>query len=98
MDLILQYLTRLREEGWTVVRQPYSCEGDSCVESYVQILNVPRERLVEVEDKAYDIAFTLWGENPLPLILGVMTPEKTRAAFPQVDPQVNVSPAESDPT
>lgn len=46
------------------------------------VKNVPGVRFIEVETSIQDKAASLWPEQALPVMIRVLTPEKTRALFP----------------
>ena len=57
---------------------PYACEEDPAISWRLWILDVPRDQLCKVQDEAIEHALDLFGEEPLPLLVSVATPEKTR--------------------
>lgn len=57
--------------------QPCAYEEDRDIKWRLWLLNVPREELIRVQDETLDLAIELYGDNHLPVLIGVATPEKT---------------------
>ncbi len=62
--------------------RPYGHEDLPGVEGFLYVLNVPDERLAEVEDFAIGTAMDLWGEEVVPFLVSAVGPENTRLCFP----------------
>lgn len=71
-----------RYPGTRVELRPTSDEEDPAIRAFLWILEVPVERLCEVEDLAIDRALDLYGDDPLPFHVTAASPETTAKYFP----------------
>jgi hypothetical protein len=71
-----------RWPGTRVEMRPCSDEEDPAIRAFLWILDVPVERLCEVEDFAIGRAFELYGDEPLPFHVSAASPETTAKHFP----------------
>lgn len=55
----------------------HGSDDDDAITHFIWLLDVPEHRLCEVQDAAIDLAFKIYGDNPLPFFVGVASPEKT---------------------
>lgn len=62
---------------------PYSCEDDPSIRWRLWVLDVPRDKLCEVQDLALMAALELYEDETLPVLVSVATPAKTKELFPQ---------------
>ncbi len=55
----------------------YGSDDDPDIQYFIWLLNVPREQLCEVQDRAIYLALDIYEDGPLPFCIGVADPEKT---------------------
>ena len=78
-------LERLRQELPEVrlhVRE-YRDEEDPALEAVVHLLDVPVDRLVAVEDRAWAVAREVVGDGPLPVLFAALGPAQSAVHFPR---------------
>lgn len=68
----------IQQVGRQVVAVPYGSDDDDTIQHFIWILNVPHEKLCEVHDQAIELALDIYEDGPLPFVIGVADPEKTR--------------------
>ncbi len=71
-----------RYRGTRIELRPTSDEEDPAIRAFLWILDVPGEKLCEVEDFAIDRALDLYGDDPLPFHVTAASPETSAKYVP----------------
>lgn len=73
----------VRSVGHQTLALPYESDDDELITHFVWLLHISRADLCDVEDRATELAFRIFGSDPLPFFIGVATPEKTKTLLAQ---------------
>jgi len=83
-DKVLEFLGLLESKypDFTVIRLPYSSEGDDSISSFIHILGVPKSMLTQVSEASWSLALDVFKDEPIPFLLTTVDPESSLAHFP----------------
>lgn len=85
--------------SFPVVTRKFSRRDDPGVEHLVHILGVPHAALSSVASEAWDLAFALYGNAPVPFLLTTLPPETSAVHFPSTYGECGITEAtEVNPT
>ena len=78
------FLDRVRSEwpGYPVSIRPWVSEDDPSIRYFIDILNVPEREHSRVEDRAWKLAFEIYGEQSIPFHMTTCDPATSATYFP----------------
>jgi hypothetical protein len=77
------YLSRLRQEfpRYVLVVEPFRNPDEEPIEHFLHLLEVPEDDLLSSSGRALEIAFDMYGDDPLPFHLTSLDPEISRQYY-----------------
>ncbi|MCC6407739.1 MAG: hypothetical protein IT453_11270 [Planctomycetes bacterium] len=73
---------RARWPQYRIVAVPFTADEDPAIQHFVHLLDVPDDAYESVSDRAWELAFDLFGDEELPFVMTTIDPDTSANHFP----------------
>jgi len=74
----IRLLRFIKSVGHHTMLSPHGSDDDESIKHFIWLLDVDAEKLCEVQDEAIGLALDIYDPDPIPFIVGVADPDKSR--------------------
>ncbi|MBI5431809.1 MAG: hypothetical protein HZA52_03145 [Planctomycetes bacterium] len=73
---------QVRWPQYRVVVLPFTADEDPAIRHFVHLLDVPDDAYRAVSDRAWELAFDVFGDEELPFVMTTIDPDASATYFP----------------